>query len=45
MMDTMIFKDAQDFLKWYKNLNIDESVDMHEAMLIYFNLETYGVGV
>jgi hypothetical protein len=38
----IIFEDFEDFCTWYQSLNPSESIDRHEAMIVYFNLETYG---
>jgi len=36
------FENFQDFCDWFQSLNPCEQLDKHEAMTIYFNLETYG---
>lgn len=36
------FRDFKDFLGWYTRLNPTDDLDLHEAMTIYFHLETYG---
>jgi hypothetical protein len=36
------FEDFEDFCTWYQLLNPNEPLDKHEAMTIYFYLETYG---
>ncbi len=35
------FESFEEFCAWYASLNPSESIDKHEAMTIYFNLETY----
>lgn len=37
----MIFEGIDDFIEWYFNLNPNDPIDMHEAMTIFFNLDTY----
>ena len=41
MIDGVFIEDFESFLDWWESLSL-EAVDMHEAMTIYFNLETYG---
>ncbi len=41
MLDGVIFENSLDFCKWFYELNPNESLDMSEAMTIYFNLEKY----
>lgn len=37
----MIYQDMNEFMEWYRSLNINEEVDLHEANTIFFNQEIY----
>lgn len=41
MIDGNDFRNSKEFIDWYMNLNLDDTLDMGEAMLIFFNQETY----
>ena len=44
MIDGIFIEDFESFLDWYSNLEPKQTPDLHEAMTIYFNLETYDTG-
>lgn len=43
MIDSFYIEQIEDFLEWYFRLNPQEIPDMHEAMTIYFNQESYQI--
>jgi len=44
MIEGVKFSNIDQFLSWYWQLNVNEPVDMAEAMTIFFHTETYDIG-
>ena len=43
MIEEIYIEELEDFMDWYVSLNPEEFPDMHEAMTIFFNQETYKI--
>lgn len=41
MIEVIFFEDSDEFCEWFRNLNQEEPLDKSEAMLFFFNLDTY----
>jgi hypothetical protein len=44
MIEDLYVENFETFMEWYSNTAPTEVPDMHEAMTIFFNLETYDLG-
>jgi len=42
-LQSLNIEELEDFIDWYRKLGPD--FDMHEAMTIFFNQETYGESI